>query len=97
MATFITLGNITQKGLENLKDQPKRLETFRQLCKSMGAELKGFYMTMGRYDVVVIVEAPNAETALKLDLATAMGGNVRAEARTAFPEEEYRKIISELP
>ena len=97
MATFITLVNITQKGLENLKDQPKRLEAFKQLCKSMGAELKGFYMTMGRYDLVAIVEAPNAETALKANLATAMKGNVRTETLTAFPEEEYQKIISELP
>ena len=97
MATFISLVNFTQKGIENLKDSPNRVDAFKQLCKSMGAELKGFYMTMGRYDLVVIVEAPNAETALKAFLATAMGGNVRTETLTAFPEEDYLKIISGLP
>ena len=97
MATFITLVNLTQKGIEDMKNQPKRLEAFRELCKSMGAELKGFYMTMGRYDLVAIVEAPNAETMLKANLATAMRGNVRTETLMAFPDGEYQKVISELP
>ena len=97
MATFITLVNFTQKGIEDIKNQPKRLDAAKQAFQSMGVELKGFYLTMGRYDAVVITEAPNAETALKANLAIAMRGNVRSETLTAFPEEEYRKIISELP
>ena len=97
MATFISLVNFTQKGVENIKDGPKRLEAARQAWQSMGVELKGFYLTMGRYDLVIIVEAPNAETAMKAVLAQTMGGNVRTETLAAFPEEEYRKIISALP
>jgi uncharacterized protein with GYD domain len=52
---------------------------------------------MGRYDLVVIVEAPNEATIAKLLLATAALGTVRTETPSAFTEDEYRKLIAELP
>jgi uncharacterized protein with GYD domain len=97
MAKYISLIKYTAKGIENVKESPKRLDAFKQLCESMGAKVEGFYLTMGRYDLVVIVDAPNPETVTKIILATASGGAVRTETLPAFAEEEYRKIISELP
>jgi uncharacterized protein with GYD domain len=52
---------------------------------------------MGRYDIVVVVDAPNAATAAKIILAATSGGAVSTETLQAFSEAEYRKIISELP
>ena len=52
---------------------------------------------MGEYDVVVVSEAPNDETATKLALATAMQGNVRTTTMRAYDREEFRKIIASLP
>jgi len=97
MAKYISLVNYTQKGVENIKDSPNRLDAFKQACQSMGAKVEGFYLTMGRYDLVVIVDAPDPETVAKIMLATASRGAVSTETLQAFPEEEYRKIISELP
>ena len=97
MAKYISLVNYTQKGIENIKESPSRLDAFKQVCQSMGAKVEGFYLTMGRYDLVVIVDAPDPETVAKIMLATASRGAVSTETLQAFPEEEYRKIISELP
>ena len=97
MAKYISLVNYTQKGIENIKESPSRLDAFKQVCQSMGAKVEGFYLTMGRYDLVVIVDAPEPETVAKIILATASRGAVSTETLQAFPEEEYRKIISELP
>lgn len=97
MAKYISLIKYTAKGVENVKESPKRLNAFKQLCESMGAKVEGFYLTMGRYDLVVIVDAPNQETVAKIILATASGGAVSTETLPAFAEEEYRKIISDLP
>lgn len=97
MAKYISLVNYTQKGIENVKESPNRLDAFKELCQSMGAKVEGFYLTMGRYDLVVIVDAPNPETVAKILLATASRGAVSTETLQAFPEEEYRKIISALP
>jgi uncharacterized protein with GYD domain len=48
MPTYVTLVNYTQKGVENMKDSPNRLETAKGLFKSMGAEIKAYYLAMGR-------------------------------------------------
>jgi uncharacterized protein with GYD domain len=97
MAKYISLVKYTQKGVENIKDSPNRLDAFKQVCQSMGAKVEGFYLTMGRYDLVVIVDAPDPETIAKIILTTASSGAISTETLPAFTEEEYRKIISELP
>ena len=97
MAKYISLIKYTAKGIENVKESPKRHDAFKKLCESMGAKVEGVYLTMGRYDLVLIVDAPNPETAAKIVLATASRGAVSTETLQAFSEAEYRKIISELP
>jgi uncharacterized protein with GYD domain len=97
MAKYISLVKYTAKGVENIKESPNRLDAVKQLCESMGAKVEGFYLTMGRYDLIMIVDAPNPETVAKIVLTTSSGGAVSTETLPAFPEEEYRKIISELP
>ncbi len=97
MAKYISLIKYTQKGSETIKESPNRYDEFKQLCESMGARVDGLYLTMGRYDLVVILDTPNSETIAKLILATASKGAVSTETLHAFSEEEYRKIVSELP
>jgi len=97
MAKFISLVKYQTKGIENIKESPKRLDAVKQLCESMGAKVEGFYLTMGRYDIIIIIEAPDLETAAKILLTTTSKGAVSTETLPAFPEKEYRKIISELP
>jgi uncharacterized protein with GYD domain len=97
MPKYISLVKYTSKGIENIKESPNRLDAVKQLNESMGARVDAFYLTMGQYDIVMIVDAPNAATAAKIILKISSGGNVSTETLTAFSEEEYRNIISELP
>ena len=97
MAKYISLVKYTAKGAENVKESPNRLDAFKQLCESMGVKVDAFYLTMGRYDIILIVDAPNPETVAKVVLSTTSEGAVSTETLVAFSEEEYRKIISELP
>ena len=97
MSKFISLVKYTSKGLENIKDSPNRLNAVKQLCKYMGAKVDAFYLTMGRYDIILIVDAPDPETAAKIILSISSKGSVSTETLPAFPEEEYRKIISDIP
>ncbi len=97
MQTYMTLIRYTQQGIESIKDSPARLDTAKELYKSLGAEIKSFYLTMGRYDVMVISEAPDDETATKLAMTIGSSGAIRTETFRIFTEYEYRKLISELP
>src|SRR3972149_11249097 len=97
MPTYVTLLRFTQKGAETIKEGPPSPDAAKGRFRAAGAELKAFYLTMGRYDAVAIIEAPNDETVAKLALATGAVGSVRTETLRAFPEEEYRKIVAALP
>ena len=97
MPTFISLIRLTQQGMENIKQSPDGLEAAKKAFKAMGAELKQSYMVMGQYDMVVIGEAPDDETAAKLSLAIGFKGAIRIETMRAFTEQEYHKILGALP
>jgi len=97
MPTYISLIRFTQKGVETIKEGPSRLDRAKQMYRSAGAEMKAFYLVTGRYDAVVISEAPNDEVVARLALAAGALGNVRTETLRAFSEDEYRKIVAALP
>jgi uncharacterized protein with GYD domain len=97
MPTYITLVNFTQKGIENIKDSPQRLEKVKAAMRAAGGEMKAFYLTLGSYDIVVIGEAPNDAAYATTMLAISAAGAVRSQTLKAFTEEEYRSIIAALP
>ena len=69
MATYITLLRYTQKGVENIKESPKRLDAAKRTFRSLGAEIKAFYLVTGQYDAVAISEAPDDATIAQAALA----------------------------
>jgi uncharacterized protein with GYD domain len=97
MAKYISLVKYTAKGIEEIKESPNRLNAFRQVCDLIGAKLESFYLTMGRYDVVLIIDAPDRETVAKVLLETTSKGAFTTETSPAFTEEEYQRIVAELP
>ena len=96
MARYIMLTNWTDQGIRNVKESPKRLDTARSLAKSVGAEIKDFYMTMGDHDMVIIYEAPDDAVAARFTLMNGRLGFIRTETMKAFPEQAYREIINSL-
>jgi uncharacterized protein with GYD domain len=97
MPIYISLIRFTQKGMETIKEGPKRLEAAKQRFRAAGGELKAFYLVTGQYDAVAITELPNDEAVARVALGSGAMGNVRTETLRAFSEEEYRKIIAALP
>ena len=96
MPTYISLIHFTHKGVEEIKQSPARLDQVKAAAKAAGGELKAFYLTLGRYDAVVIGEGPSDEAYARVLLATAGAGAVRTETMRAFTEEEYRKLLAPL-
>jgi uncharacterized protein with GYD domain len=97
MPTYISLLKYTQKGIESIKQAPKRIEAAKQAFKAGGGRITGIYFVMGQYDAVVLSEAPDDETASKLALATGAVGNVTTQTLRAFSEAEFLKIVASLP
>ena len=97
MPTYISLIKFTHQGVTNIKEGPARLDAGKDTLKAFGSELKTFYLTMGRYDIVAISEAPDDAAAAKVALAIGSAGNVTTETLRAFTEDEYRDIVAALP
>jgi uncharacterized protein with GYD domain len=96
MPTYITLLNWTQQGIGKVKGSPKRLDEGRKAFKKAGVEIKDVYLTLGRCDLVCVIEAPNDEAYAKAILSLASQGNVSTETLKAFSEDQYRKITGSL-
>lgn len=97
MATYVNLISYTDQGIRNIKDSPNRLDSARKILKDLGGEMKDFYLTLGVYDLIIVIEAPSDEVVAKFALAVGSLGNIRTTTLKAFPEAEYRKIIGALP
>jgi uncharacterized protein with GYD domain len=97
MATYIVLANFTDQGIRNIKDSPKRADAYKAMAKKMGVTIKEIYWTLGHYDLVVVVDAPDAATVTALSLATGSLGNVRTETLTAFSGDEIGRIVGKMP
>lgn len=97
MATYIMMGNFTAQGMSKITGSPARIDTAREVMHTLGAELKAWYVVMGQYDFVALLEAPNDETVAKISLSIGTHGNIRIQSMRAFTEDEYRQIVAELP
>ena len=96
MPTYIALLNWTQQGIGKVNASAKRLDAGRKAFKKAGAEIKDTYMTLGRYDLVCVIEAPDDETYAKAMLSLGSQGNVSSETLKAFSEDQYRKITGSI-
>ena len=92
MPTYIVLGNLTDQGLRAVRESINREDAFRKQCDKVGARVKDIYRTMGRYDVVATIEAPDDVTASSLLYAVGALGNLRTETLRAFTREEAEDI-----
>jgi uncharacterized protein with GYD domain len=96
MATFIVLASFTDQGIRNIKDSPKRADAYRAMAAKAGCKVKDLYWTLGHFDLVSIVEAPDSAAATALSLAVGSLGNVRTETLTAFSPEEFGRILGKM-
>ncbi|GAF67469.1 unnamed protein product [marine sediment metagenome] len=96
MPTYITLIKWTDQGIRNVKESPQRLDATKKSIEAAGGKFIGYYLTMGRYDAVLIAEALSDEVVAAQILGAGSQGNVRTETMKAFPEDQYRNIIAKV-
>jgi uncharacterized protein with GYD domain len=97
MPTYVTLMRFTDQGIRTIKESPARLDAAKKLFQSAGAELKAFYLALGKYDAIAVIDGPNDEVAARLAIAIGAQGNLRTDTMRVFNESEYRKLVSGLP
>jgi uncharacterized protein with GYD domain len=96
MPSYVVLATFTDQGIRNVKESPKREDAFRELCQKFDARVKDIYRTMGRYDIVAIVEAPGDGAMNTILYSLGARGNVRTETLRAFTRQETDQALAKM-
>ena len=96
MPRYIQLYNWTDQGVRNAKESPNRIRQAAQSLEQLGGKLIDISLTMGQYDLVGVVEAPNDEVVARFALRLAGLGNVRTTTLKAFSLDEFEQLARSL-
>lgn len=93
MPIFVSLFKWTDQGRSKVDTLPDRAAEVEKRLEGAGVKVIGNYSTMGRYDQISVVEAPDAETVAKFLFMIAGRGNATSETLRAFTMDEVRGLL----
>jgi len=96
MATFIATLRFTEQGFASIRESGARAAAFKNAAKKLGVKVTGSYWTQGAFDGVLILEAPDDETATAALLHLGSQGNVRTQTTRAYDAAEMEKILAKV-
>jgi uncharacterized protein with GYD domain len=97
MPTYVWLVKWTDQGIRNVKETTKRAKSFKEMAEKNKVKVREILWTMGRYDLVLLIDAPDDETISRLTLGLGMSGNVKTETLKSFSAQEIDQILKGLP
>lgn len=96
MKRFIVLLTFTAQGRQSISDSPARADAFVKMATEAGCKVNALYWTVGSYDGILSLDAPDEETATALMVKLASAGNVKTQTLQAFPREGIQRILSKV-
>lgn len=96
MGTYIALSSFTDQGIRDVKNTVKRADAVKEAAQKYGARMTQIYWTLGKYDLVAFIEAPNDESATAFALAISTAGNIRMQTLRAFSRDEMNGILTKM-
>ena len=93
MPIFILLSTLTQQGVQTLKSNPERLRQFNQDVEELGCRVLHQWATLGEFDFVNVVEAPDVATVAKVSVALGARGSIRIETLPALEIEDFLRTL----
>ena len=96
MAMYVSLLQFTEQGIRNVKDTIKRGTAATAEAEKMGVKVIDSFWTMGAYDVVLLLDAPNDETVSAFSLKIGALGNVKSQTMRAFSRKEMETILAKV-
>jgi uncharacterized protein with GYD domain len=88
MPTYVMLTNLTSEGVRTLKNNPGRVAEVNKEVEQIGAKVLQQYATLGQYDFVTIVEAPDEKTIAKVSVELGSRGTMTSQTLAAIPAGE---------
>jgi uncharacterized protein with GYD domain len=89
MPTYIMLTKLTPEGIQTIKNNPARIREVNTEVAQLGAEVKAQWATLGEYDFVNVIEAPDEKAMARVSLELGSRGTSRYETLTAIPIDDF--------
>lgn len=89
MATFIMLTRLTSDGVKTLKNNPGRVQEVNKEVEQLGVKVVSQWATLGQYDFISVVEAPDETTMAKVSVELGSRGTTTNQTLAAIPAEEF--------
>lgn len=93
MPTYVALVKWTEQGRQKVATIADRIGEVAQQGEQMGVKTIGHYVTMGRFDQVAVLDAPDDETMARMLLMVAGRGNAETETLRAWTVDEVRNLV----
>lgn len=93
MAVFIMLTRLTANGVKTIKDNPGRVQEVNREVEQLGVKVLSQWATLGEYDFVSVVEAPDEKTMAKVSVELGSRGTTSNETMAAIPAEDFTKSL----
>ncbi|HWB68876.1 MAG TPA: GYD domain-containing protein [Solirubrobacterales bacterium] len=93
MPVYVMLTNLTADGIRTLKNNPGRVAEVNKEVEQIGAKVLNQYATLGQYDFVTIVEAPDEQTMAKVSVELGSRGTMTSQTLAAMPADELSSSI----
>ena len=94
MPVFILLSSLSQQGVQTLKSNPERLRQVNHDVEELGARVLHQWATLGAFDFVNVVEAPDIETVARVSVALGARGSTRIQTLPALEIEDFLRTLS---
>jgi uncharacterized protein with GYD domain len=89
LPTFVMLTTLSTEGVQTVKNNPSRIREVNKEIESLGASVKAQWATLGRFDFVNVVEAPDEKTMARVSMELGSRGTARYESLAAIPIDEF--------
>jgi uncharacterized protein with GYD domain len=93
MPAYVMLTNLTSEGVKTLKSNPNRVGEVNKEVEQLGVKVLAQYATLGQYDFVSIVEAPDDKTMAKCSVELGSRGTMSTQTLAALPAEELASAL----
>jgi len=87
--TWLMLTTLTPEGVQTIKNNPQRIREVNKEIEQLGAEVKAQWATLGRFDFVNVVEAPDEKTMSRVSMELGSRGTARYESLAAIPIDDF--------
>ena len=93
MPTYVLLSKLTPQGVQTLRSKPDRLREVNRDVEELGARVVHQWATLGPFDFVNVVEAPDSATIARVSVALGARGSARLQTLTALTIDEFLEAL----